>query len=120
VTKKRKVFKERWRDVLIFTMTLADVVASALRGGHVSRRTFNSAAVSSGLVLAVSSLAARAEVFGPSYFMEEEFEDEKIIVEFELWDGMLIADSISIEHTFKAKEKVTVRMSNKPLYSVSF
>ena len=46
--------------------------------------------------------------------------DEKIIVEFELWDGMLIADSISIEHTFKAKEKVTVRMSNKPLYSVSF
>ena len=55
-------------------MTLADVVASALRGGHVSRRTFNSAAVSSGLVLAVSSLAARAEVFGPSYLMEEEFD----------------------------------------------
>src|SRR3989338_2152863 len=55
-------------------MTLADIVASALRGGHVSRRTFNSAAVSSGLVLAVSSLAARAEVFGPSYIMEEEFD----------------------------------------------
>jgi len=55
-------------------MTLADIVASALRGGHVSRRTFNSAAVSSGLALAASSLAARAEVFGPSYLMEEEFD----------------------------------------------
>ncbi|MBI2523296.1 NAD(+)/NADH kinase [Candidatus Woesearchaeota archaeon] len=46
--------------------------------------------------------------------------DKKIIVEFELGDGMLIADSLSVEHTFKAKEKVTVRMSNKPLHSVSF
>ena len=46
--------------------------------------------------------------------------DEKIIAEFELWGGILIADSLSVEHTFKAKEKVAVKMSNKPLHSVSF
>jgi len=46
--------------------------------------------------------------------------DEKIIVEFELGDGILIADSLSVEHTFKAKEEVTVKMSNNLLYSVSF
>src|SRR3989338_8024282 len=46
--------------------------------------------------------------------------DEKIIVEFELWGGILIADSLSVEHTFKAKEEVAVKMSNKPLHSVSF
>jgi len=46
--------------------------------------------------------------------------DEKIIVKFELGDGILIADSLSEEHTIKAKEKVVVKMSDKPLHSVSF
>ena len=46
--------------------------------------------------------------------------DKKIIIEFELSDGILIADSLSVEHIFKAKEGVTVKMSNKPLHSVSF
>lgn len=46
--------------------------------------------------------------------------DEKIIVEFEVGKGILIADSLSQEHIFKAKDKVIVKMSNKPLYSVSF
>ena len=46
--------------------------------------------------------------------------DEKIIVEFEAGNGILIADSLSGEHTVKAKEEVTVKMSNKPLHSVSF
>ncbi|MEK6868922.1 MAG: NAD(+)/NADH kinase [Nanoarchaeota archaeon] len=46
--------------------------------------------------------------------------DEKIIVEFELGDGILIADSLSVEHIFKSKDKVTIKMSNKPLHSVSF
>lgn len=45
--------------------------------------------------------------------------DEKIIIEFEAGNGILIADSLSVEHTFKAKDKVTIKMSNKPLYSVS-
>src|SRR3989338_7614462 len=62
------------RDILMLMMTLADIVASALRGRSISRRTFNSAAAGSGLVLAASSLAARAEVFGPAYLMEEEFD----------------------------------------------
>jgi len=46
--------------------------------------------------------------------------DEKIIVEFEAGNGILIADSLSVEHMFKAKEEVMVKMSNKPLHSVSF
>src|SRR3989338_1378233 len=46
--------------------------------------------------------------------------DEKIIVEFELWGWILIADSLSKEHKFKAKEVVAVKMSNNPLHSVSF
>ncbi len=46
--------------------------------------------------------------------------DDKVIVEFETGNGILIADSLSMEHIFKAKEKVIIKMSNKPLHSVSF
>ena len=45
---------------------------------------------------------------------------DKISVEFESGNGIIIADSLSREYALKAKEEVTVKMSNKPLHSVSF
>ena len=46
--------------------------------------------------------------------------NEKIEIIFEFGNGVLIVDSLSKEHKFKAGKKVTVKMSNKPLYCVSF
>ncbi len=46
--------------------------------------------------------------------------DEKIGIVFELGNGVLIADSLSKEHKFKAGQRVTIKMSKKPLYAVSF
>lgn len=46
--------------------------------------------------------------------------NEKIEIVFESSNGVLIADSLSGEHRFKEGQKVMVKMSEKPLYSVSF
>src|SRR3989344_566808 len=46
--------------------------------------------------------------------------NEKIEIVFELGNGVLIADSLSEEHKFKVRQKVTVKMSKKPLHAVSF
>jgi NAD+ kinase len=46
--------------------------------------------------------------------------DEKLEIIFEVGNGILIADSLSNEHRFKAGKKVIVKLSNKPLYSISF
>jgi len=45
--------------------------------------------------------------------------NEKIEIIFEVGNGLLIADSLSKEHKFKAGQKVTVKMSKKPIYSIS-
>jgi NAD+ kinase len=45
--------------------------------------------------------------------------DERVVVEFEAGKGILIADSLSMEHRFNAKDKVVVKMSEKPLHYVS-
>jgi|TARA_B100001964_G_scaffold185524_1_gene205803 NAD kinase len=46
--------------------------------------------------------------------------NEKLGIEFELGNGIIIADSIGKEYKFKSKQKVTIRLSNKPIHSVSF
>ena len=46
--------------------------------------------------------------------------DEKIVIEFELGNGIIIADSTATEHKFKAGDKVTIKLSKKPLYVISF
>jgi NAD+ kinase len=46
--------------------------------------------------------------------------NEKIEIEFEVGNGILIVDSLSKEYKFKARQKVMVKMSKKPLYLVSF
>jgi len=46
--------------------------------------------------------------------------NEKIEIAFEVGNGILIADSLSGEHNFKSGQKVTVKMSKKPLYAVLF
>ena len=46
--------------------------------------------------------------------------NEKIEIEFEMSNGILIADSLSKEHSFKAGQKVMVKMSNKSLNSIYF
>lgn len=46
--------------------------------------------------------------------------NQKIIIEFEISDGLILADSTGKEHRFKAKEKVVIKLSNKPIYAVSF
>ena len=45
--------------------------------------------------------------------------DEEIAIEVEVGEGILIADSLSREHKFKAKDNVIVKMSKNPLYSIS-
>lgn len=45
--------------------------------------------------------------------------NEKIEIVFESKKGIIIADSLSEEYPFKAGNKVTVKISNQPLYSVS-
>lgn len=44
--------------------------------------------------------------------------NEKIEIVFEVSNGILIVDSLSSEHKFKTGQKVTVKMSKKPLYSI--
>ncbi|MDP6138923.1 MAG: NAD(+)/NADH kinase [Candidatus Woesearchaeota archaeon] len=44
--------------------------------------------------------------------------NEKIEIEFEVGNGILIVDSLSKEYKFKARQKVTVKMSEKPLNSI--
>lgn len=46
--------------------------------------------------------------------------DEKIVIEFELGNGIIIADSTATEHRFKSGEKVTIKLSKKPLNIISF
>jgi len=46
--------------------------------------------------------------------------NEKIGIVFEMGNGILIADSLSREYKFKAGQKIMIKMSNKPLYVVSF
>ena len=46
--------------------------------------------------------------------------NEKIEIVFESSKGVLIADSLSKEHKFQEGQKVIVKMSNKPIYLVSF
>ncbi len=44
----------------------------------------------------------------------------KIELVFDVGNGILIADSLSIEYRFKARQKVIVKMSKKPLCCISF
>jgi NAD+ kinase len=46
--------------------------------------------------------------------------NEKIEVIFEVGNGILIADSLSREHAFKSGQKLTIKMSEKPLQVISF
>ncbi len=46
--------------------------------------------------------------------------NEKIEIVFEFGKGIIIADSLSREYRFKAGQKVVVKLSNKPLYTISF
>ena len=46
--------------------------------------------------------------------------NEKIEVIFEVGNGVLIVDSLSKEHCFKAGQKIMVKMSKNPLYIISF
>ena len=45
--------------------------------------------------------------------------NEKIEIIFEVENGILIADSLSKEHKFKAGQKVTVKISKNPIYFIS-
>ena len=55
-----------------------------------------------------------------SLFNEVLNKNEKVSIAFEVGEGVLIVDSLSKEYKFKAGDKVVVRMSENPLYSVSF
>ncbi|MBL7055399.1 NAD(+)/NADH kinase [Candidatus Woesearchaeota archaeon] len=46
--------------------------------------------------------------------------NEKVIMEFEIGNGVIIADSTATEHIFKAKQKVTIKLSDKPIHSICF
>ena len=46
--------------------------------------------------------------------------NEKLELVFEVGNGIIIADSLSKEHKFRAGQKVIVRMSENPLYYISF
>lgn len=46
--------------------------------------------------------------------------NQEASIEFEVGEGVLIVDSLSKEYAFKAGDKVVVRMSGSPLYSISF
>ena len=46
--------------------------------------------------------------------------DEKIVIEFELGNGIIIADSTATEHKFKSGDKVMIKLSKKPLHIISF
>ena len=46
--------------------------------------------------------------------------NDKLEIGFELGKGILIADSLSREHKFRAGQKIIVKVSEKPLYSIMF
>ena len=46
--------------------------------------------------------------------------NEKLEIEFEVGNGIIIADSTGKEHKFKAKQKVTIKISKIPLNVISF
>ena len=45
---------------------------------------------------------------------------DKVEIEFEFGNGILIADSLSSEHKFRAGQNIIVKASEKPLHSVLF
>jgi len=45
--------------------------------------------------------------------------NEKLVIEFEMGNGIVIADSIANEFKFKSKQKVTIKISDKKIYVVS-
>lgn len=45
---------------------------------------------------------------------------EKLIIEFEIGKGTIIVDSTKTEYKFKAGKKITIKVSDKPLYAISF
>ena len=46
--------------------------------------------------------------------------NEKVGIEFENADGLIIADSTGKEHKFKAWERITIKHSDNPVYTISF
>jgi len=46
--------------------------------------------------------------------------NEKLVIDFEIGNGIIIADSTGKEHIFNAKQKVTIKISNKLLHTISF
>jgi NAD+ kinase len=46
--------------------------------------------------------------------------NEKVVIEFEVGKGIIIADSTAAEYRFKAKQKVTVKVSDKTLSKITF
>ncbi len=46
--------------------------------------------------------------------------NEKITIEFEFGQGIIIADSTAREHQFNAGQKITVTISKNPLYTIRF
>jgi len=46
--------------------------------------------------------------------------NEKVIMEFEIGNGVIIADSTATEHIFKVKQKITIKLSDKPIHSIVF
>jgi len=46
--------------------------------------------------------------------------NEKLVIEFELGNGVIIADSTATEHRFKPGEKITINLSKRPLHVISF
>lgn len=46
--------------------------------------------------------------------------NERVVIEFEIGKGVIIADSTGKEHKFDARQKVTIKISNKPLNVITF
>jgi NAD+ kinase len=46
--------------------------------------------------------------------------DEKVVIEFEVGNGVIIADSTAKEHKFKSGERVTIKLAKKPINVISF
>lgn len=46
--------------------------------------------------------------------------NEKISIEFEIGNGIIIADSTANEYEFKAGQKVTISLSDKPIHAIRF
>ena len=46
--------------------------------------------------------------------------NEEVLIEFEVGNGVIIADSTGKEHKFDSNQKVTIKVSKKPLNVISF